>query len=167
MTMTGETRCRARLRPRCVSGRWCTLIVVLGLGLATTGCGEREPTAGDARLRTNEFIEIIVALRNAELELDRTMPADSIEAEFARRKAAILEQYSATDDDVRAFVERHHARPGFMAEVWDTIAQRLRAEPPAPVGVEPSAPLDVESPTPLRGEPRAPLTDTAAAGEIE
>ncbi len=108
-------------------------VIATGLGLATiAACGDREPTGRDARLGKTEFVEIIVALRTAEQEAERSMPTDSVEIEFARQKAAILERYGATDDDVRAFVERHHARPGFMAEVWDTIAQRLRAQPPDP-----------------------------------
>lgn len=109
-------------------------LLLLGLGLVTVGaCGDREPTGGDAPIRTTEFVEIIVALRAAEMEIEQSVPPDSVQPAFALRKSDILDQYGVTEDDVRAFVEQHHARPGFLAEVWDTIAQRLRAQPPQPV----------------------------------
>lgn len=123
----GESRARSG-----VPGLGLRLGLLLGI-LATTAlaaCGDREPTGGEVRIGAGQFVEIIVALRTAEREVERTVPPDSVQPAFARRKSEILARHGVTEEDVRAFVERHHARPGFMVEVWDTIAQRLRSQPP-------------------------------------
>jgi hypothetical protein len=100
------------------------LALVLGLGAC-----EREPTGGDRALTPAEFIEVIVALREAELEVEREVHPDSVEVEFARRRDEIFERYGVGPEGVRAFVERYHDRPGVMSSVWDSIAHRLRTRP--------------------------------------
>jgi hypothetical protein len=100
------------------------LALVLGVGAC-----EREPTGGDRALTPAEFIEVIVALREAELEVEREVHPDSVEVEFARRRDEIFERYGVGPEGVRAFVERYHDRPGVMSSVWDSIAHRLRTRP--------------------------------------
>jgi hypothetical protein len=116
------------IRDRRVPGRVRLLLVaLLVLHLPLVGCGDREPTGRDTALTPAEFIEIIVALREAERELEEADP-DSAAKEFARRRTEILDDYGATEDNVRAFIELNHGRPGLMSIVWDSIAQRLRTD---------------------------------------
>jgi hypothetical protein len=112
-------------------GRWGVILglAVLGLLLGMSAGCEREPTGGDRALTPAEFIEVIVALREAELEVEREVNPDSVEVEFARRREEIFERYGVGPEGVRAFVERHYHRPGVMSSVWDSIAHRLRTRP--------------------------------------
>lgn len=107
--------------------RWALLALV---PLVLSGC-QRDPTGRDGGLRTDEFVNVIVELRTAERELERdeALPSDSMEVEFERRRTEILERYGATEDDLLDYVQRHHTRPGLMADVWDTITNRLRTSP--------------------------------------
>jgi hypothetical protein len=104
-------------------------VSLLALVLAVAGCGEREPTGGDRALTPAEFIEVIVALREAEWEVEKDVAPADAEVEFDRRKAEILARHGVTAEGVRAFIDRHHGRPGLMASVWDSIANRLRIDP--------------------------------------
>jgi hypothetical protein len=107
----------------------CGLLVFL----AAPGCTDGDPTAQPAGLSRGEFIEIMVALREAEWDASEgEAPRDSVQVEFERRKAEILAQHGATEADLHAFLERNYRRPGFMGEVWDSIAKRLRVETPPP-----------------------------------
>jgi hypothetical protein len=111
---------------------WRAVCGLLAL-LAAPACTDGDPTAQPASLSRGEFIEIMVALREAEWEAsEEQAPRDSVQMEFERRKAEILARYGATEADLHAFLERNYQRPGFMGEVWDSIAKRLRVEPPPP-----------------------------------
>jgi hypothetical protein len=113
------------------AGRWRLILglTVLTLLLVLSAGCEREPTGGDRALTPAEFIEVIVALREAELEVEREAHPDSVEVEFVRRREEIFERFGVGPEGVRAFVERYHDRPGVMSSVWDSIAHRLRTRP--------------------------------------
>lgn len=118
-----ETKRRARPgRPGRVAAATLLVVVVL------SACGERDPTAQPRTPSRQEFVEVVVALREAERAVRDASDPDSAAAAFEERKEEILERYGTTDAALRRFVERLHARPAVMAEVWDTIAQRLRRE---------------------------------------
>jgi hypothetical protein len=124
------------------------------MGLALIAC-QRDPTGRDGSLRAREFEDIIVELRTAERELQREheahRPPGELEDHFAQRRAEILERHGATEDDLLDFIERHHAHPGLMADIWERIAERLRTRPdepargpsPEPFPDEPIPPLEV------------------------
>lgn len=101
----------------------CLVLAMVGLSL---GACQQDPTGRDGTLTANEFVDIIVAIRTAELEAQAEELGDDVEEEFARRKAEILERHNATEADLHEFMEHHYARPGLMSAVWDSIAHRLR-----------------------------------------
>jgi hypothetical protein len=93
--------------------------------MAMVGCEALGPTARDGGVTRAAFIEVIVALREAERELVLDESSDSAHIEFAHRKEDILQRHGVSEDDLRQFVTRHRDRPAVMTEVWDQIAQRL------------------------------------------
>jgi hypothetical protein len=93
--------------------------------MVIVGCDALDPTARDGAVTRAGFIEVIVALREAERELVRDESSDSAHIEFAQRKEDILQRHGVSEDDLRQFVTRHRDRPSVMTEVWDQIAQRL------------------------------------------
>jgi Ser/Thr protein kinase RdoA (MazF antagonist) len=121
--------------------RGCQAVYGLLALLAAAACTDGDPTAQPTGLSRGEFIEIMVALREAEWEASEGQtPRDSVQMEFEGRKAEILARYGAAEGDLHAFLERNYQRPGFMGEVWDSIAKRLRVESRAP------APSDARTP---------------------
>jgi hypothetical protein len=95
---------------------------------ALWGCGE--PAAPDRTLAPGEFVDIIVALRQAEQDSNREAHPDSVEIEFERKKLEILERHNATEEQVRGFMEGYRHKPKVIATAWDSIAHRLRMVPP-------------------------------------
>jgi hypothetical protein len=120
----------ARLRRPALPGLW----ILAALIPVTVSCGDRDLTGREPALRPGQFVEIIVALREAEWEVAEASHPDSAIADFQHRRAEILEHHGATEESLRRFVERYHRRPGVMSTVWDSIAQRLRS--PAPDGYD-------------------------------
>jgi hypothetical protein len=105
------------------------LLLTLAVGLG--GCaGER----ADAPVLTQEqFVDIIVALREAEREVAEE---DSAAARFEERKRGILERHGTTEDQLRAFIVTHRDDLPVLQAVWDTITERLKYARPTPVGPE-------------------------------
>jgi hypothetical protein len=104
------------------SRRWL-MAVFLPLGILACG----EPETRNRTLQPAEFVDVVVALRQAELEMVGEVDPDSLGVMWERRKAEILDHHGTTEDEVRTFLPLHRDRPGVVAEVWDSIAQRLRA----------------------------------------
>lgn len=94
-----------------------------------SACGATEPTNQDLVLKPAQFIDIVVAIRQAEPEL-ADHDDESTVREFERRKAEILKEHGATEEALRNFVDRHYRRPGVLAAVWDSIANRLMVTAP-------------------------------------
>lgn len=91
--------------------------------LAALGCGRGEATGADTGLTSEEFVEVVVELREAELAV---MEEDSAQEMFVRRKAEILERHGTSEEEIRAFVATaSRDLPGLEA-VWEEISGRLR-----------------------------------------
>jgi hypothetical protein len=95
------------------------------LPLILVGCDALAPPARDGRLTTAQFVDVIVALREAEREIAQEVTGDSADTVFAERRDEILERHGVSEGDVRQFVTRHRDRPAIMTDTWDQIAQRL------------------------------------------
>jgi hypothetical protein len=134
------------------------------LPLALSGCGA-EPAAPGQALAPEKFVEIVVALRQAEREVEREAHPDSLEAEFERRKGEILDLHSATEEQVRAFMESHRDRPAVMAAAWDSIAQRLRP-PPSRTEEERTRPEEYRPGEPPPPMPRLEPSRVPGPGEV-
>lgn len=162
-------RCRATAgraaRERGRHRRWAPA-VLLALTALAAGCGAPDPTSGAERALTEEeFIGIVVALREAERAVAQD---DSAGALFEERKAEILARRGVTEGELRAFVTRRGADVAALQSVWDTIAERLRRRPdptdstadsmeteprPPPDGADIPLPRREPDGEPLREEP--------------
>ncbi|MGD2216384.1 MAG: hypothetical protein PVJ64_06495 [Gemmatimonadales bacterium] len=102
--------------------------MALGALLSLAGCGndEAEPHTGISRQEYVEtYVEILLAAELAE---------DSVAATEAARE--ILARRGLTEDDLLEFGRRHTDDPGYLAEVWTEIEERIR-EPERPDSTEP------------------------------
>jgi hypothetical protein len=86
------------------------------LAVALTACGPANDATGIGRDR---FVDVVVELRLAALETRGDVAA------FEARKAEILRAADVTEDEMRAYVERHGEDLEHMAEVWGAINRRL------------------------------------------
>jgi hypothetical protein len=90
-----------------------SLLLIAG---ALLGCARGDDGTG---LRTDRFVDVVVELRQAALDL-RDDPAA-----YDVRKGQILRDAGVTEDQLRAYVEVHGTDLDHMAEVWRSINQRL------------------------------------------
>ncbi|HSH45923.1 MAG TPA: hypothetical protein VK966_08710 [Longimicrobiales bacterium] len=97
-------------------------IAVVPFLLAACGGQADQP---ETPLTDQEFVEVIVALRTAEMELPE---GDSADVRFQERRAEILERHGTTPEELREFVRLKAADLPGMTELWDTISTRLRTE---------------------------------------
>ncbi len=128
----------------------------MGLG----GCAGESADA--PALSSEQFIDVIVSLREAEREV---ADEDSAAALFEERKRVILERHGATEDQLRAFIVRHRGELPVLQAAWDTITERLKYARPVPKRSDdfedegPARPDEgetAESPLPRRAFPRVP-----------
>lgn len=131
----GETQ-----RAQCGRRAFLALLALLAL---TAGCrASPDPTAEAERALTREeFVEIMVALREAERAVAQE---DSASALFADRKAEILARHGATEADLRAFVETRSDDIERLQALWDTIAERSKYVPTGAEELEHDLELDIE-----------------------
>lgn len=89
------------------------------------GCGTGGASGADApdQLTSEEFVEIVAALREAERAVT---DQDSAGAHFVERKAAILAEHETTEAELLAFIASHDGDVARLQAVWDTISQRLK-----------------------------------------
>jgi hypothetical protein len=111
--------CR-RTHPRHRTGSWLPLLAAFLLA----GCPGRDPAA-TGPIDREEFITIVVELRRAQAEA-------TSRDEFEERKAGVLAEHGVSEDDVRAFVQRHGGDVRLMSEVWDSVQTRLQRPPEIP-----------------------------------
>lgn len=118
--------------------------LILALLLSACG-GEPDPSSAETGLTRAEFIEVMVALRTAEIDLQLRFERDSvIEARFEPVRDAILSSRGITAGQLHAFIDRHPDLE-YQETLWDTISERLKRardyEPgPEPVLPEPDRP---------------------------
>jgi hypothetical protein len=104
--------------------------VALVIGTLAGGCdGARssEPDPTRTALSPMEFVDAVVAVRRAEQEAKYQ---DSAAVVFDSLKAAALAERGTTEEEIREFVRARSNDFDLMAEVWDSITQRLKYVPP-------------------------------------
>jgi len=92
------------------------LAIVIATGFLA--CGPSEPGGLDR----DKFIDVIVELRKAAREYP-----DS--ATFDVHKTAILAEAGVTDSVLTEFIRIHNADTRYMAEIWETVDQRVNPTP--------------------------------------
>lgn len=98
---------------------------LLGAAAIVVGCGEPAGSSGPALTR-DEFIGVVVAIRQAELDLERTgEEGDTLAARFQARRDSILAAHGTTREELYEFLE-HHTDLHYMDGVWDSITQDLK-----------------------------------------
>jgi hypothetical protein len=114
-------------------------IVLLGAVTLAIGCSDPAGGPGPALTRA-EFIDVVVAIRRAELDLERSdEPGDSAAVLFQARRDSILAAHGTTPEELYEFLEQH-SDLHYMDGVWDGITQglkrplRSRDLPPEPEG---------------------------------
>lgn len=85
-------------------------------------CGQEEPEGRAGGLSRSEFIDVVVAIRKAEFDVESE---DSAATRFEARRDSILAAHELTDEDLYAFVDRH-PELGYMDAVWDSVTERLK-----------------------------------------
>lgn len=108
---------RRRPPPRTRSGLAGLLLMasLLAPGACERGSGDRE------QLSREEFVATYVELRRA--EIDAASPAD-----FQERKAAIMERYETSGEELLAFIEAHSDDVAYLAALWDSVQARLEEQ---------------------------------------
>ena len=139
---------------------------LLALVLGAAACGGSEPAAAGGLTRA-EFVDVVVAVRQAELDGPADVDQDSADVLFEERKDSILAAHGVTEADLERFLAAH-ADVDFQDALWDTITQRLKRpiRDPAVYGPAPDTapnrePDGLERPVrpdpirdPMRGGPR-------------
>lgn len=124
LCLPDRVRDRSRRPPQ--SGPW---LLLLGL-LAVSGCTGPDAAASAAELTRSEFIDVVVALRTAEIELRDELDDDSaLDARYQAARDSILEAYGISAGELYAFVELNRELKA-QDEVWDSITQRLKRPRP-------------------------------------
>lgn len=142
-------------------------VLLLAALLPTWGCGGAEAPESVTSLSAPEFIDVVVAIRSVELELEQE---DSAAALFQARKDSILAAHGTTEDALRRFVEANRD-VHLMNAVWDSITQRLKhplRHPRSRPQLEPDTPATrfrrpPEGPPALPGRPGVDTTSVPAA----
>lgn len=123
--------CARRRWPRARAARPRAARTVLGsilvaVVLTAGACSESDPATSETGLARSEFVEVVVALRNAEIELTEELEDDSaLDARFGTARDSILDAHGTTQEELFTFLERH-PDVQYQDEVWDTITQRLK-----------------------------------------
>ncbi|MGH7472259.1 MAG: hypothetical protein ACRENP_30275 [Longimicrobiales bacterium] len=82
------------------------------------GCSERNPQSNVSGLSRDQFIELIVSLRNAQ-------DSAKTPAEFETLKQQIFARAGASPESLSQFAAQHTGQVAYMAQVWDSIRTRL------------------------------------------
>lgn len=114
-----DRRGRRRGAPLAVPGLLALLAVVTGLA----GCQRGEPTGSTTGLTPEEFIAVIVELREAERAAVET---DSAAEVYARSREEILTRHGTSEAEIRAFIETASRDIPAFTEMWEDISTRLR-----------------------------------------
>lgn len=134
-------------RVECTNGRgprrarWAA-VLLLGALIATAGCGEPDPAESTIDLTRGEFVDVVVALRDAQLAAEVRDSGST--ARFEQKRDSILTAYQVTEAELHEFLERNRDLE-VMVEIWDSITQRLK-RPLAQPGASPATAEDSVEP---------------------
>lgn len=104
------------------------LALVLALLGGVSACGDRGAAAEPgSTLTTDEFVAVVVEIREAEREIAFS---DSAREIFETRKREILERHGTSEEDLQRFLTERREDIGFLRDLWDTLNVRLRHVPP-------------------------------------
>lgn len=95
------------------------LVLLAGL-LALPACGPDPAESLD--LTQAQFIDVVAAIRNAEIEVSRE---DSAAALFQAKKDSILAAHGVTEAELEEFLNLH-SDPQTLDALWDSLTQRLK-----------------------------------------
>lgn len=98
-----------------------TTFALLFILLAAAGCNREQPSAPDTALTPAQFMDVYVALRGAQATAKSA-------AEFEELKKSILQKANASPEDLSNFVKAHSGDVKLMAEVWDSIQNRINRQ---------------------------------------
>lgn len=100
-------------------------IAFLAAAALLVGCGQPAARPGPALTR-HEFIDVVVAIRRAELDLERSVEdGDSVAARFHALRDSIMAAHGTTQEELYEFLE-HHTDLEYMDAVWDSIKEGLK-----------------------------------------
>ena len=102
------------------------LLIGLLLGGLLSGCRASQGPADSSGLSRQQFIELYVALRNAQL----TSPSP---AQFESMKQEIFKRAGVSPESMARFAAEHGSEVSYMATIWDSIKVRLDGASGAPV----------------------------------
>ena len=98
------------------------MLVLIGVLLSGCDLGS-DPASTRPALTRGQFIEVMVALRDAKIDLEL---ADNVpEGRFQEVRDSILAAHRVQEAELFAFVNAHPAIE-YQAELWDSINRRLK-----------------------------------------
>jgi hypothetical protein len=100
--------------------------LVLVLLAAFPACRGSDPGQPVSTLTTDEFIAVVVEIREAERKAELS---DSAQALFEEQKREILDRHGTSEDELRRFLADRGEDIDFLRELWDTLNHRLRHIP--------------------------------------
>lgn len=113
------------------------VVATAALLVPTLACFERDRAGDRAQLTRQEFIDVVVAIREAELAVEALhLEPDSVQALFEARRDSILTAHGTTETALRTFLDRH-SELAYMEGVWETITQRLKRPIDGPRRIDP------------------------------
>jgi hypothetical protein len=95
-----------------------TLTALIIAALLASGCSPSEPQP-DPGMTTEQFIEVVVALRQAAQQTGST-------EEFDARRQQLLQESAITDSMLLQFVRVRGDDVQRMTVIWDSISARLQ-----------------------------------------
>jgi hypothetical protein len=98
-----------------------TVIGLLLGGLVLTACRANEGPGPSGGISREQFIELYVALRNAQLNAKTP-------AEFESTKQQIFARAGVPPESLSRFAAEHGGEITYMATIWDSIKVRLDVE---------------------------------------
>lgn len=93
-------------------------LYLLVLALPLLACDRGAPVAEPGGLSRNQFIDIYVSLRRAQV---RSQTAQ----EYEELKQQIFREAGVSEESLQKYVKEHANDVQILADVWDTISNRL------------------------------------------
>jgi hypothetical protein len=91
---------------------------LLLLALPLLACDRSAPVAEPSGLSRNQFIDIYVKLRRAQVRAQSAQ-------EFQRLKQQVFREAGVSEESLQKYVKEHANDVEILADVWDTISNRL------------------------------------------